>query len=90
MLEDRRADLMALAEAVAYQPWYRRLTGCLLGHGTVLNLTPQAPAHAPGTVREIVTRMLERFKHADWLVAARERVRVLDATALRSLDAWPR
>ena len=65
VFKDRRADLMALAVAVAYQPRYQRLTGCLLGHGTVLNLTPQAPADALGTVREIVTRLLKRFKQAD-------------------------
>ena len=90
VFEDRRAYLMGLDTAVAYERRYRRLDGCLLGHGTVMNLTQQAPADALGTVREIVTRMLERFKHADWLVAARERMRVLDATALRSLDTWPR
>ena len=64
-----------------------RLAGCLLGHGTVLNLTHQALADELGTVREIVTRLLKRFKHAGRLVDAREQVRVLDATALRSLAA---
>ena len=64
-----------------------RLAGCLLGHGTVLNLTHQALADELGTVREIVTRLLKRFKNSGRLVAAREQVRVLDAKDLRSLAA---
>lgn len=83
----RWAGLMALVKAEAYQRRYRRLAGCLLGHGTVLNVTHQALAHELDTVREIVTRLLKRFKHAGRLVDAREQVRVLDATALRSLAA---
>lgn len=87
---DRLADLMALAEAVAFQRLDQRLAGRLLGHGPDLHVTHQALADELGTVREIVTRLLKRFEQAGWLAMARERVTVLDAAALRTLAAGPR
>lgn len=82
---DRLADLMALAEAVAFQRLDQRLAAALLGHGCVLHGTHQALADELGTVREIVTRLLKRFERAGWVAIGRERVDILDAGALRGL-----
>lgn len=84
---DRLADLMALAEAVAFQRLDRRLAAALLGRGEVLHATHQALADELGTVREIVTRLLRRFERAGWLRLGRERIELLDAAALRRLAA---
>lgn len=84
---DRLADLMALAEAVAFQRLDQRLASALLGHGTVLRCTHQALADELGTVREIVSRLLSRFERAGWVRLGRERIDVLDGTALRALAA---
>jgi CRP/FNR family transcriptional regulator, anaerobic regulatory protein len=84
---DRLADLMSLAEAVAFQRLDQRLASSLLGHGTVLHGTHQALADELGTVREIVTRLLKRFEQAGWVEVGRERVTVRDAGALRALAA---
>lgn len=84
---DRLADLMALAEAVAFQRLDQRLAGALLGHGQVVHATHQALADELGTVREIVTRLLKRFERAGWLQLGRERIDLLDAMALRALAA---
>ena len=84
---DRLADLMALAEAVAFQRLDQRLARCLLGHGTVLQGTHQSLADELGTVREIVSRLLRRFEQAGWIEIGRERVTVRDAAALRTLAA---
>lgn len=84
---DRLADLMALAEAVAFQRLDQRLAGTLLGHGAVVASSHQALADELGTVREIVTRLLKRFERAGWLRLGRERIEVLDAAALRQLAA---
>ena len=84
---DRLADLMALAEAVAFQRLDQRLAAALLGHGEVLQTTHQALADELGTVREIVTRLLRRFERAGWLVLGRERIELRDAAALRRLAA---
>lgn len=87
---DRLAELMALAEAVAFQRLDQRLASALLGHGTVIAATHQALADELGTVREIVTRLLRRFERAGWLRLGRERVEIVDAAALRALSTGPR
>jgi CRP/FNR family transcriptional regulator len=84
---DRLGDLMALAEAVAFQRLDQRLAAALLGHGNVVQGTQQALADELGTVREIVTRLLKRFERAGWVAIGRERVEILDAAALRALAA---
>jgi CRP/FNR family transcriptional regulator len=80
---DRLADLMALAEAVAFQRLDQRLAQTLLGRGTVVAVTHQALADELGTVREIVTRLLRRFEREGWVRLGRERVELADPGALR-------
>lgn len=82
---DRLADLMALAEAVAFQRLDQRLAAALLGRGTVITATHQALADELGTVREIVTRLLRRFERAGWVALGRERIELLAPDALRTL-----
>jgi CRP/FNR family transcriptional regulator len=82
---DRLADLMALAEAVAFQRLDQRLAQALLGHGSTLRSTHQALADELGTVREIVSRLLSRFERAGWVGLGRERIDVLDSAALRAV-----
>lgn len=84
---DRLADLMALAEAVAFQRLDQRLAGALLGHGSTLRLTHQALADELGTAREMVTRLLKRFEGAGWVRLGRERIELVDSVALRALAA---
>lgn len=84
---DRLADLMSLAEAVAFQRLDQRLAAALLGHGEVLLTSHQALADELGTVREMVTRLLRRFERSGWLVLGRERIELRDASALRRLAA---
>lgn len=82
---ERLADLMSLAEAVAFQRLDQRLAAALLGHGRLLVTTHQALADELGTVREIVSRLLRRFERAGWVRVGRERIEILDAQALRDL-----
>jgi CRP/FNR family transcriptional regulator len=82
---ERLADLMSLAEAVAFQRLDQRLAAALLGHGRVLATTHQALADELGTVREIVSRLLRRFERAGWVRVGRERIEIVDAQALRAL-----
>ena len=84
---DRLADLMSLAEAVAFQRLDQRLAAALLGHGPTVVTTHQALADELGTVREIVTRLLKRFERAGWVSLARERIELRQAAALRALSA---
>lgn len=82
---DRLADLMALAEAVAFQRLDQRLAAALLGRGNPIRATHQQLADELGTVREIVTRLLRRFERDGWVRCGREQIELLDAPALRAL-----
>jgi CRP/FNR family transcriptional regulator, anaerobic regulatory protein len=82
---ERLADLMALAEAVAFQRLDQRLAHALLGRGSTVRTTHQALADELGTVREIVSRLLSRFERNGWVRLGRERVDLLNAAALRLL-----
>jgi CRP/FNR family transcriptional regulator len=90
LFADRLAELMALAEAVAFQRLDQRLAAALLGHGAVVQGTHQALADELGTVREIVSRLLRRFERAGWVRTGRERIDILDAPALRQLAGGAR
>ena len=82
---ERLADLMGLAEAVAFQRMDQRLAAALLGRGRELAVTHQELAESVGTVREIVSRLLKRFEQRGWIALGRERVTILAPAALRSL-----
>ncbi len=84
---DRLADLMAVVDAVAFQRLDRRLADYLLGHGLCIRTTHQGLADELGTVREIITRLLNRFEAAGVVRLGRERIEILDAPALRSIAA---
>ena len=78
---------MSLAEAIAFQKLDQRLATLLLGHGSSLHVTHQDLADQLGSVREIVSRLLSRFERAGWVRLHRERIELLDSSALRELAA---
>lgn len=85
LFAERMADLSTLVDAVAFHRLDQRLAAVLLGHGTELAVTHQKLAERLGTVREIVTRLLDRFEREGWVELSRERIRVRDSRALRRL-----
>lgn len=85
LFAQRMADLTALVDAVAFQKLDQRLAAALLGHGTELALTHQVLADQLGTVREMISRLLNRFEQAGWVELSRERIRIKDSAALRQL-----
>lgn len=85
LFAERMADLTGLIDAVAFRKLDQRLAAALLGHGSDLSTTHQRLADELGTVREIVTRLLRRFEREGWVELARERIRITDSAALRSL-----
>lgn len=87
VLAERLADLMQLAEAVAFRRVDQRLAAALLGKGSSVHVTHQMLADELGTVREIVTRLLKRFERAGYVLLARERIDIRDPVALRQVAA---
>lgn len=86
LLHERLADMMALVEEVAFRRLDARLAEHLLGRGNPVRLTHQQLADELGSVREIVTRLLQGFRARGWVSLAREEIRVLDPVALRALS----
>lgn len=85
LFANRMAELTGLIEAIAFQRLDSRLAGHLLGHGPQWHTTHQALADDLGTVREIVSRLLQRFEREGWVSLSRECITVRDSVALRAL-----
>jgi CRP/FNR family transcriptional regulator len=86
---ERIATLLNLVEAIAYQKLDQRLAALLLAHADsgspTIHATHQALADELGSVREIVTRLLRSFEDRGWVELGRERIVVLDRTAIAQL-----
>ena len=80
-------DLVALAEAVAFQRLDQRLAAALVARGPKIQSTHQALADELGTVREIVSRLLRRFEREGWVSLGREQIQITHSAALRTLAA---
>ncbi len=85
VFSERLGDLMVLIDAIAFHRLDQRLADHLLGHGQCYRTTHQALADELGTVREIITRLLNRFEAAGYIRLGRERIEVLDPGQLRKL-----
>lgn len=83
LFNERLADLAGLVDAIAFHRLDQRLAAALLGHGPVLAVTHQELAATLGTVREMVSRLLQRFERQGWIATSRERIEIVDSAALR-------
>ena len=90
VFSERLSDLMILIDAIAFHRLDQRLADHLLGHGQCYRTTHQALADELGTVREIITRLLNRFEAAGHIGLGRERIDVLDPGSLRAIADGPR
>ena len=81
----RMADLTRLLEAVAFGRLDERLAQVLLAlaEGEVVRATQSEIAARIGSAREVVSRKLDAFAKAGWVVTDRGEVRLRDLTALR-------
>lgn len=82
---ERLADLMEVVDAVAFQRLDRRLAEYLLGHNGSVRTTHQSVADELGTVREMITRLLNRFELAGLVKLGRERIEVVDVERLKTV-----
>ena len=81
----RMADLTRLLESVAFGRVEARLAGVLLdlAEGGVVRATQADIAARIGSAREVVSRKLDAFAKAGWVVLGRGEVQVVDAAALQ-------
>ncbi|ESW60143.1 MAG: Crp/Fnr family transcriptional regulator [Rhodobacter sp. CACIA14H1] len=81
----RMADLTRLLESVAFGRIDARLAGVLLdlAEGGVVRATQSEIAARIGSAREVVSRKLDAFAKAGWVVTERGEVRLRDTVALQ-------
>lgn len=85
---ERLSELMQVVEAIASQELDQRLAALLLNRdadGGEIHATHQALADELGSVREIVSRLLRGFEDRGWVDLGRERIRVVNRSALAEL-----
>ena len=78
-------ELMQLVEEVAFQKLDKRLASLLLRRGRYLKVSHQELADELGTVREMITRLLKSFSDTGLITLGRERIEILDESALKSI-----
>lgn len=83
LFAERLTGLMQLIEEVAFRKLDQRLAMLLAARAPRITGSHQQLADELGSVREIVSRLLKQFEEHGWLRLARERIEVLDPTALR-------
>jgi CRP/FNR family transcriptional regulator len=82
LFAERLSDLMQLVEEVAFHKLDQRLASLLALRAPVVTGSHQRLADELGSVREIVSRLLKQFEEQGWLRLARERIEILDPSAL--------
>jgi CRP/FNR family transcriptional regulator len=92
-LGQRLVSVMTLVEDVASLRLDTRLAAALLAHSKanreqpgVIAITHQQLADELGTVREMISRLLDGFAQQGWLALARGRIEILDADGLGTLS----
>jgi CRP/FNR family transcriptional regulator, anaerobic regulatory protein len=83
---ERVTHLMELIESVAFRKLDQRLAEFLLKKGPVIEITHQSLAVELGSVREVVSRILEDFRAQGIVQLDRGQIHVLDEQALERLS----
>jgi len=85
LFSKRILGLMQLVEEVAFQKLDRRLASILLRQGRYIKVSHQELADELGTVREMITRLLNSFSDTGVITLGRGRIEILDESALKDI-----
>jgi CRP/FNR family transcriptional regulator len=83
---ERVTHLMELIEAVAFRKLDHRLAEFLLKKGPAIEITHQSLAVELGSVREVISRILEEFRAQGIVQLDRGQIYILDKQALERLS----
>jgi CRP/FNR family transcriptional regulator len=87
---ERLTQLIYLIEEVTFQKLDQRLASILLARGPVLDITHQQLADDLGSVREVVSRLLQEFKNLGAIEIQRGRILVVNGAVLQQFSALDR
>lgn len=85
LFAERIAELMQLVEEVAFHRLDQRLAKRLLAKGDAIHATHQLLAEELGSVREIVSRLLNGFAAQGLVALGREHITIIDRVGLQHL-----
>ncbi len=85
LFSKRILELMQLVEEVAFEKLDKRLASLLLRRGKYIKMSHQELADELGTVREMITRLLKSFSDTGLISLGRERIEILDESALKHI-----
>lgn len=85
LFSKRILGLMQLVEEVTFQKLDKRLASLLLRLGRDIKVSHQDLADELGTVREMITRLLNSFSDSGIIALSRGRIEILNESALRSI-----
>jgi CRP/FNR family transcriptional regulator len=85
LFSKRLSQLLRLIEEVAFRKLDQRLATLLLSKGNNIHITHQQLANELGSVREIVSRLLENFEEQGIVSLNRKHIQVLDYVSLYKL-----
>ena len=83
LFSKRILGLMLLVEEVAFQKLDKRLAALLLRRGGRIDASHQELADELGTVREMITRLLNSFSDTGLIELGRGRIEIVDEQALK-------
>ena len=83
LFSKRILGLMLLVEEVAFQKLDKRLATLLLRRGGRIDSSHQELADELGTVREMITRLLNSFSDTGLIELSRGRIEIVDEQALK-------
>ncbi|MBN1333324.1 MAG: Crp/Fnr family transcriptional regulator [Synergistales bacterium] len=85
LFSKRILELMQLVEEVAFEKLDKRLASLLLRQGRDIRISHQELADELGTVREMITRLLNSFSESGLIALSRGRVKILYEPGLQAL-----
>jgi len=85
LFSKRILGLMQLVEEVAFHKLDRRLAALLIRRGRQIRVSHQELADELGTVREMITRLLNSFSDTGAIRLGRERIEILDESAIKKI-----
>lgn len=90
LFSKRILGLMQLVEEVAFHKLDKRLAALLLRRGRFIKVSHQELADELGTVREMITRLLNSFSDSGFIRLGRERIELVNDAAMMTLaDSQP-
>ncbi len=84
-LSNQLTKLLGLVESLASMPLEARLASLLLSKGSIIKISHVELANELGSVREVISRILEDFETRGLIQLGRRKIQILDEESLKKI-----